>query len=652
MNSSITKPRLHKVALAITTTALAVTSLLATPTTLATETAQTTSVSVHGFNRLTKAISTLPLRPDLRLEASTDRLSVVSTKTGALQQIPGRFSRLVSTTLADGVVVAGVDSNKQQIYLWQLAQDGRLTPLSVSRSERRVAEDVCFYQSAANQQLSLFVIGDRGGADQLLVRQQGQWLKQPLLVRELAIAYDSKSCTTTNSQLLVASPDGLWQFDAEPEGEDKAVMVQARTPFGAIDDEIVALKSLDATGQQVLALTEHAKALSLFTRQADGSYQLQALPLQGSMPSQGWEYASVTAPHDGKLHIELHSQAADSNDLPQVWQTELMGVAKAQVTDGTAPIAQVHAMAETSAVQMRGDVIDDPAIWFNARQPAESRVLATNKREGLEVYDLSGKQLQKLTVGRLNNVDVRALPDGALAVATSRDDNALQLFSVDANGMVTDAGKVATPLHEIYGVCMYQANNGDLFGIATDKSGQILQYKLQQQAGRWQGQLTARYQLQSQPEGCVADDQRGGLFIGEEDVGIWHIDLKQGQRSAVLIAKADGKDLVADVEGMALAQGKTPYLVVSSQGDNSYMVYQALPPYQALGKFRVGTNVDLAIDGSSETDGLDLSVSAFGGPFQQGMLVVQDGRNRMPEQGQNLKLVPWQQVLDVLKLKP
>lgn len=652
MNSLIYKPRLRAVALAIATTTLAATTLLATPSVLATETSQAAGASVHGFNRLTKAITTLSLRPDLRLEASTDRLAVVSTKTGTLQQIPGRFSRLVSTTLADGMVIAGIESNKQQLFLWQLAQDGSLTPLSVSRSERRVAEDVCFYQSAANQQLSLFVIGDRGGADQLLVRQQGQWLKQPLLVRELAIAYDSKSCTTTNSQLLVASPDGLWQFDAEPEGEDKAVMVQARTPFGAIDDEIVALKSLDATGQQVLALTEHAKALSLFTRQADGSYQLQALPLQGSMPSQGWEYASVTAPHDGKLHIELHSQAADSKDLPQVWQTELMGVAKAQVTDGTAPIAQVHAMAETSAVQMRGDVIDDPAIWFNARQPAESRVLATNKREGLEVYDLSGKQLQKLTVGRLNNVDVRALPDGALAVATSRDDNALQLFSVDANGVVTDAGKVATPLHEIYGVCMYQANNGDLFGIATDKSGQILQYKLQQQAGRWQGQLTARYQLQSQPEGCVADDQRGGLFVGEEDVGIWHLDLKQGQRSAVLIAKADGQNLVADVEGMALAQGKTPYLVVSSQGDNSYMVYQALPPYQALGKFRVGTNVKLAIDGSSETDGLDLSVSAFGGPFQRGMLVVQDGRNRMPEQGQNLKLVPWQQVLDVLKLKP
>jgi 3-phytase len=30
---------------------------------------------------------------------------------------------------------------------------------------------------------------------------------------------------------------------------------------------------------------------------------------------------------------------------------------------------------------------------------------------------------------------------------------------------------------------------------------------------------------------------------------------------------------------------------------------------------------------------------------------VQDGRNRMPEQGQHLKYVPWQAVLDLLQLE-
>lgn len=646
MNLCIKSMKLQKVALSL----LIATTAISAPCMATTQASN--AASLRGYAQLTKAITTLQPRADVRLQASPDALTVVAGNT-VLQQIPGRFSRLVSTMQPEGPVIAGIESNKQLLYIWQLEKDGRLSQRSVSNSERRVAEDVCFYFSPANQQLSVLVVGDRGGADQLLLRQQEKWLTKPIAVRELAIPFDSKSCTSTKEHFVVASPDGLWQFEAEPEGEDKAVMVQARKPFGAIDDEIVAIKSLDPTGRKLLALTEKAKELSLFIRQADGSYQLQPIPLAGDAPADGWEYLSVMAITAGTIQVELHSQAADSRDVPQIWQTELRLVeAKNEVEPELLPIPQVHAVAETSAVTMRGDVIDDPAIWFNSSNPAQSRILATNKRDGLEVYDLAGKPLQKLSVGRLNNVDIRPLRNGALAVATSRDDNALQLFKVEPTGTVTDAGKIDTPLHEIYGVCMYQSRSGELFGIATDKSGQVLQYKLQQHEGRWRGQLAASYQLQSQPEGCVADDARGGLFIGEEDVGIWHLDLNKGQQSASLIAKADGKNLVADVEGMALAQGKTPYLVVSSQGDNSYMVYQALPPFRQLGKFRVGTNVELGVDGSSETDGLDLSVSAFGGPFQQGMLVVQDGRNRMPEQGQNLKLIPWQQVVEALELKP
>ena len=36
---------------------------------------------------------------------------------------------------------------------------------------------------------------------------------------------------------------------------------------------------------------------------------------------------------------------------------------------------------------------------------ADARILGTNKKQGLLVYDLQGKQTQLLEVGRLNNVD-------------------------------------------------------------------------------------------------------------------------------------------------------------------------------------------------------------------------------------------------------
>jgi len=111
----------------------------------------------------------------------------------------------------------------------------------------------------------------------------------------------------------------------------------------------------------------------------------------------------------------------------------------------------------------------------------------------------------------------------------------------------------------------------------------------------------------------------------------------------------DGTTLVDDVEGLALAQdGDNQYLVVSSQGNDSYVIYDAVAPYAARLRFRVTTNPTLGIDGSSETDGLDVTTRSLGPGFEQGALIVQDGRNRMPEQGQNLKLVPWQAILQQL----
>ena len=107
--------------------------------------------------------------------------------------------------------------------------------------------------------------------------------------------------------------------------------------------------------------------------------------------------------------------------------------------------------------------------------------------------------------------------------------------------------------------------------------------------------------------------------------------------------------LVDDVEGLALAEhnGKR-YLVASSQGNDSYVIYDAVAPYTLRLRFRVTTNPLLGIDGTSETDGLELTTASLGPGFEQGALVVQDGRNRMPEQGQNLKLVPWSVILQQL----
>ena len=102
-------------------------------------------------------------------------------------------------------------------------------------------------------------------------------------------------------------------------------------------------------------------------------------------------------------------------------------------------------LAETVAVGSTGDAADDPAIWINENSLEESRVLGTDKQAGVYVYDLSGKVLQFLPIGELNNVDLRqgvmfGQQTVDLAAATNRTINGVSLFEISSDGTVEHAG--------------------------------------------------------------------------------------------------------------------------------------------------------------------------------------------------------------------
>ena len=128
--------------------------------------------------------------------------------------------------------------------------------------------------------------------------------------------------------------------------------------------------------------------------------------------------------------------------------------------DPNKDLPKVMPLAETEEVASTGDAADDPAIWVNPENSADSRVLGTDKQAGLYVYDLSGKSLQFLPKGNLNNVDLRQevdLGDGELkdvAAATNRSINGVSLFEISAKGEVTEAGDFAVPTTEPYGLCV------------------------------------------------------------------------------------------------------------------------------------------------------------------------------------------------------
>ena len=82
----------------------------------------------------------------------------------------------------------------------------------------------------------------------------------------------------------------------------------------------------------------------------------------------------------------------------------LAGCASTQPVMSPLPTASVTPNMETEPVETVEDAADDPAIWRNAENPAQSLIVATDKRAGIHVYDLQGKKVGFTPSPRLNNV--------------------------------------------------------------------------------------------------------------------------------------------------------------------------------------------------------------------------------------------------------
>jgi len=312
--------------------------------------------------------------------------------------------------------------------------------------------------------------------------------------------------------------------------------------------------------------------------------------------------------------------------------------------------------AQSDPVPSLGDAADDPAIWLSD-QPERSRVLGTDKQSGLAVYDLAGHELQYLPVGRLNNVDVRSgfsLGDRTidLAVASRRDGNTLQWFSIDpGSGQVAVLGRTPTELDNIYGLCLFKNRAGEISAFANDKDGRVIQYRLSGKQDQPHAEPVRRFRVASQPEGCVAHDRHEILYLGEEERAVWALDARAYADTTLHKVIGVGGAIEADIEGLALYHGDNyNYLIISSQGNNSYVVVDAEPPYTFRGAFRLSLNAEAGIDGTSDTDGIEITSANLGGAYARGLMVAQDGRNRMPNANQNFKYAAWQDIADALKL--
>lgn len=612
---------------------------------------------LHAQSPATPTNLTLSGEYAIALDASASRWLSVGEETGiqvidatgksiATWQQSAEFldSRHIQTAQGTRRLFASVDSNQSRVLLYSLDSHLQIRQEFISATLAFPIEGLCLHQDAA-QRLHLFLLSELFEAQQYLLQPllDGQW--QMLPVRTLPTGPDSEFCAVDDtSKTLFVSESGqtLWAYSTEPEAEVERTLIDVAAPFGNLGDGPLGLA---ASLGRLYVVSDDGPTVHQFDLHDNRfSYSAQERRDLTSTAMHASETLSLSALGDA-VTLTLFDE--------NLGRFTILELPAPETKIAATTLPEVMPIAETSPMPQRGDAADDPALWIHPTTASQSLIVGTNKRQGLFVYDLEGNELQRLDVGRLNNVDIRygvswQGREVDIAVASNRDINTLSMFAIDRDTReLTLVGDLPTPLQNIYGMCLYQDSTKQLYAFANDEDGSFVQFALETDSSTWTGTLVRSFSVETQPEGCVADDETGQFFLGEEDVGIWTLSAAPDAPTTLHSVAKIGDVLHDDVEGLALYHGENgTLLIASSQGNNSYVVMESTAPYQVLANFRIGMNLEStpAIDGASETDGLELSSANLGGAYSEGILIVQDGRNVLPEQAQNFKLIPWRDV--------
>jgi len=319
----------------------------------------------------------------------------------------------------------------------------------------------------------------------------------------------------------------------------------------------------------------------------------------------------------------------------------------------------VQATLETEPVKVLDaseDAADDPAIWYNISAPEKSIVFGSNKKNGIHVYDLSGKELQYVACGRVNNIDVRRkvkFSDGVadILAGSCRTDNSIVLFVIDKDGKINSEPdyKISLGAFNPYGFCLYKGKDNVLYNFVNSKDGQVSQISVDLADGQLVSESVRNLKLATQVEGMVVDDATHTLYVGEEQTGIhvFSAEPNASTKGYLLNSSTDAnKKIRYDIEGLALIPPN--HLIASSQGNFSYAIFD-LKKKKYINSFFIKDGI---VDGAEETDGLEVMKGDFNDQFPAGILVVQDGFNYNDEkapEAQNFKYVDLREVMKFIE---
>jgi 3-phytase len=561
-------------------------------------------------------------------------------------------------------LLVALDGKANAPKLFRVGAGGAPTPLALTgiKPDMTVA-GLCFSRSHRDGTLYLFLVGDRGEIEQWGLAADASGAMSGRIARRWSLGSEIGYCAADDRGAVYVSQEavGVWRFAAEPEAEIKPEIVDI-VRLGHITDEAKGV-AIAADGR-LLVSDAKADRLNIYDPADDHAYLGSVALAAGTDKVE--DAGSITIAGPVVVVADDDNAPEQPNFKIASWPALLAAAGLPERPAAPAPATMPLALAtvETAPVETGGDAADDPAIWIDAADPAQSVIIGTQKQSGLYVYGLDGKVLQYLPDGRMNNVDLRSGfrlggRDVALVTASNRTTKGISIYALDpATRRLTDVadGLQNTGFEDPYGLCMYRsAKTKKTYVFINQTDGKMRQWELiATPAGKVRAKLVRDLPFASQVEGCVADDETGMLYTGEEDVGIWREGAEpRGGPARTMLAKiTDNPALKDDMEGMglyAMADGKG-YLVVSSQGNDSYAVFRREGDNAYVGSFRIGADMAAGIDGVSETDGLDVSSLAAGPNFPHGLMVAQDGRNVSPPENQNFKLVPWERVAKALGL--
>ena len=316
---------------------------------------------------------------------------------------------------------------------------------------------------------------------------------------------------------------------------------------------------------------------------------------------------------------------------------------------------------------------DDPAIWINRADPAQSLIFATMKVArpdgALAVFGLDGS-LRQLIPGpdRPNNVDVEyGLPlDGRptdIVVLTERLGRRLRVYAITNSGKtVRDVSSGDLPIltrapddqGAPMGIGLYRRpKDGAIFAIVAPKAGPadryLWQYRLEDDGiGHVKASFVRRFGAFSgtkEIEAVAVDDELGYVYYADELSGIhkWYADPDApGADRELALFGTSGYERDREGIGIYTMPGGRGYIVVVDQipGGSIFHFYRREgEPGRPHDHSRELATVN---GGADDTDGIDVTSAPLGPDFPDGLLVAMNSSSR------NFLLYRWRDLARVL----